>query len=371
MKTQKLKSLFFVLLIIFTSIIVKSQTQKPIRLAVAGMTHGHISFILGRPDKGDFELVGVFDTNRELTKRLSERYKFSPDLIYYNLEQMLVKVKPEAVVAFGSIFDHLAVVEACAPRGIHVMVEKPLAVNMEHANKMAELAKKHNIHLLTDYETSWYPTTAKSLEMVKNENFMGKIRKVVIHDGHQGPKEIGCDKVFLDWLTDPVLNGGGAIVDFGCYGANLMTALTNGEKALSVSAVTRQFKPDIYPNVDDEATIIVSYPESQCIIQASWNWPFSRKDMEVYGETGFIIAENKTDFRTRGKNDMTENRMKITAENVAVYEDPFAYFSDAIRKKITIPEYGLYSLKNNIEVVRILDAARESAKTGKTVLLNE
>ena len=369
MKTQNLKSLFFVLLIIFTSIIVKSQTQKPIRLAVAGMTHGHISFILNRPDKGDFELVGVFDTNKELTKRLSERYKFSPDLIYHNLEQMLDKVKPEAVVAFGSIYDHLAVVEACAPRGIHVMVEKPLAVNMEHANKMAELAEKHNIFLLTDYETSWYPTTAKSLEMVKNENFMGKIRKVVIHDGHQGPKEIGCDKVFLDWLTDPVLNGGGAIVDFGCYGANLMTALTNGEKAISVTAVTRQFKPDIYPKVDDEATIIVSYPESQCIIQASWNWPFGRKDMEIYGETGYVIAENKTDLKVRGKNDKTENRMKITAENVAVYEDPFAYFADVIHKKITMPEFGLYSLKNNIEVVRILDAARESAKTGKTVVL--
>jgi predicted dehydrogenase len=165
------------------------------------------------------------------------------------------------------------------------------------------------------------------------------------------------------------LNGGGAIVDFGCYGANLMTALTNGEKAVSVTAVTRQFKPNIYPKVDDEATIIVSYPESQCIIQASWNWPFSRKDMEIYGETGYVVAENKTDLKTRGKNDKSENKLKISADNVSVYEDPFAYFADVIHKKITMPEYGLYSLKNNIEVVRILDAARESAKTRKTIEL--
>ena len=361
--------LLLVLLSIFTSLFAKSQTQKPIRLAVAGMTHGHISFILGRPDKGDFELVGVFDTNQELTQRLSERYKFSPDLIYHDLEKMLDKVKPEAVVAFGSIYDHLAVVEACAPRGIHVMVEKPLAVNMKHAKRMAELAEKHHIFLLTDYETSWYPTTAKSLKMVNDENFVGKLRKVVIHDGHEGPKEIGCDKVFLDWLTDPVLNGGGAIVDFGCYGANLMTALTNGEKALSVIAVTRQFKPDIYPKVDDEATIIVSYPESQCIIQASWNWPFGRKDMEIYGETGYIFAENRTDMKIRGKDMSSVKQEKITSKDVVVDEDPFNYFADVIHQKITMPEYGLYSLKNNIEVVRILDAARESAKTGKTVIL--
>ena len=369
MKNQNLKINFLVILFLLISTFVKSQVEKPIRLAVAGMTHGHISFILGRPDKGDFELVGVFDTNKELTQRLSNRYKFSPDLIYHDLEQMLDKVKPEAVVAFGSIYDHLAVVEACAPRGIHVMVEKPLAVNMKHANGMAELAEKHHIFLLTNYETSWYPTTAKSLKMVNDQNFVGKLRKVVIHDGHEGPKEIGCDKVFLDWLTDPVLNGGGALVDFGCYGANLMTALINGEKALEVTAVTRQFKPEIYPKVDDEATIIVSYPESQCIIQASWNWPFGRKDMEIYGETGYIFAENRTDMKIRGKEMSSAKQEKITANDVPVYEDPFVYFSHVIHQKITMPEFGLYSLRNNVEVVRILDAARESAKTGKSVIL--
>lgn len=369
MSIQKLKIPLFVLFFMFSTVVAKPQTEKPIRLAVAGMSHGHISFILGRPDKGNFELVGFSDTNKELTDRLATRYKLSADLIFDDLEKMLDKVKPEAVVAFGSIYDHLAVVEACAPRGIHVMVEKPLAVNMKHANRMAELAEKFHIFLLTDYETSWYPTTAKSMEMVGKESFVGKMRKVVIHDGHQGPKEIGCDKYFLDWLTDPVLNGGGALVDFGCYGANLMTGLTNGQKAISVTAVTRQFKPDIYPKVDDEATIIVSYPGSQCIIQASWNWPFSRKDMEIYGDKGYIFAENKTDMKIRANNMSAEKQIKVTSADVEVYDDPFAYFADVIHQKITQPEYGLYSLKNNVEVVRILDGARESAKTGKTINL--
>jgi predicted dehydrogenase len=343
--------------------------HKPIRLAVAGMTHGHISFILGRADKGDFELVGVFEPNQELAKKLSAKFKFSENLIYYNLNAMLEKVKPDAVVAFGSIFDHLSVVEACAPRGIHVMVEKPLAVSMKHAQRMADLAVKYKIHLLTDFETSWYPTTARSFRMVNEDHFVGTLRKVVIHDGHQGPKEIGCDQVFLDWLTDPVLNGGGAIVDFGCYGANLMTALTNGEKPVSVTAVTRHFKPEIYPKVDDEATIIVSYPGSQCIIQASWNWPFSRKDMEIYGTDGYVIAVDRNGLRSRGKGMAAELAEKVTAKDVPVYEDPFAYFADVLWGKIEVPRYGLYSLENNLMVVRILDAARESGRTGKTVLI--
>jgi predicted dehydrogenase len=80
-----------------------------------------------------------------------------------------------------------------------------------------------------------------------------------------------------------------------------MTYLTRGEEPVSVTAVTRQFKPAVYPKVDDDATIIVSYKESLCIIQASWNWPFSRKDMEIYGENGYIIAENNRDMRLRNR----------------------------------------------------------------------
>jgi predicted dehydrogenase len=372
MKTITNILLIFVLLLMVTpEIQAESTTQKPIRIAIAGMTHGHIGFILGRKDKGDFQLVGVFEPNTELANKLSKKYGFDSKLIFDNLEKMLDKVKPEAVAVFGSIFEHMAAVEACAPRGIHVMVEKPLATNLQHAKRMVELAHKYNIHLLTDYETSWYPTTAKAFQLVNDSNFIGNIKKVVIHDGHQGPKEIGCDKVFLDWLTDPVQNGGGALIDFGCYGANLMTFLTKGEEPISVTAVTRHFKPDIYPKVDDEATIIVTYPKSQCIIQASWNWPFGRKDMEIYGDSGYIIAENKKSMKLRNRAMKVENTAIVTSKDIAVYEDPFSYFADVLSGKIKMTNYDLYSLENNVKVVQILEAARESAKTGKTVQISK
>ncbi len=372
-KMKVLKQLIL-LFLLFCIIISDAKSQsipiKPIRLGIAGMTHGHIAFILGRKDKGDFILSGVYEPNTELALSLSKKYGFNPNLIYNDLGKMLDKVKPEAVVAFGSVYEHMAVVEACAPRGIDVMVEKPLATNMEHANKMYELAHKYNIKLLTDFETSWYPTTAKSFQLVNDSNFVGKLKKVVIHDGHQGPKEIGCDKVFLDWLTDPIQNGGGALIDFGCYGANLMTGLMQGQKPISVTAVTKQYKPEIYPKVDDDAIIIVTYPTAQCIIQASWNWPFNRKDMEIYGDSGFIITIDNDNMRLRNRIMPSEKQEKITANNIRVYEDPFSYFFDVLKGKITMKPYDLYSLDNNVQVVQILEAARESAKTGKTVLLN-
>jgi predicted dehydrogenase len=284
---------------------------------------------------------------------------------------MLDAVKPEAVVAFGSIYEHMAVVEACAPRGIHVMVEKPLATNNAHAKRMETLAKQYKIHLLTNYETSWYPTTAKAHQLINDSNFVGNVKKVVIHDGHEGPKEIGVNKEFFDWLADPVQNGGGALIDFGCYGANLMTYLMKGEEPVSVTAVTRNFKPHVYPKVEDEATIVVTYPTAQCIIQASWNWPFTRKDMEVYGETGYIIAANNTTMRLRNTVSKVEQTHQVTSKDIAVHEDPFAYLADVVRGKIKVEKNGLYSLETNLTVVKILDAARESAKTGKTIMLKK
>lgn len=365
---------FLILLIacLFTrSAQAQNTNLAPVRLAVAGITHGHVPLILDRKGKTDITIVGVYEPNNELAQRYAKKYNFNPALIYNDLAKMLDAVKPEAVTAFGSIYEHMAVVEACAPRGIHVMVEKPLATNNAHADKMEALAKKYKIHLLTNFETSWYPTTEKTYQLVHDSSSIGNIKKVVVHDGHQGPKEIGVNKEFLEWLTDPVQNGGGALIDFGCYGANLMTYLMQDEKPLSVTAVTQQFKPAVYPKVDDEATIIVSYPTAQCIIQASWNWPFSRKDMEVYGETGYIITKDNTAMQVRNKESDAPQNRQVTTKDIAVYQDPIAYFVDVIRGKINIPKNGLYSLENNLMVVRILDAARESAKTGKTVLLQK
>lgn len=346
----------------------QSANNTPVRIAVAGVTHGHVAWILSR-NKPDVILAGIYEPDNELAQRYAKQYGFSTSLIYNDLSKMLDAVKPEAVVAFGSIYQHAAVVEACAPRHIDVMVEKPLAATLQQALRMDTLAKKYNIKLLTNFETSWYPTTVKTYELVNDSNYTGKIKKVVVHDGHQGPKEIGVNKEFLNWLTDPIQNGGGALTDFGCYGANLMTYLMNGQQPISVTAVTQHFKPNIYPKVDDEATIIVNYPTAQCIIQASWNWPFSRKDMEVYGETGYIISVNNNNMRLRAQPDSVEHSRQVTATDVAVYIDPFSYLANVVRNKIKVPANGLYALQTNITVMRILEAAKQSAQTGKTIYL--
>ncbi len=126
------------------------------------------------------------------------------------------------------------------------------------------------------------------------------------------------------------------------------------------------FEPNT--EVDDEATLIVTYPKAQCIIQASWNWPFGRKDMEIYGDSGYIVAVNNNSMRLRNGKMQVEQLKQVTSKDIAVYEDPFSYFADVINGKVNMTKYDPYSLSNNLVVVKILDAARESAKTGKTIV---
>jgi predicted dehydrogenase len=284
------------------------------------------------------------------------------------MDELIQKAKPEAVTAFGSIYEHLEIVEKFAPLGIHIMVEKPLAVNLEHANRMQALAIKHGIHLLTNYETTWYPTVHAAGELLKKDS-IGSLSQIIIRDGHKGPLKIGVNKEFLDWLTDPVKNGGGAMMDFGCYGANIATWLMKGEKPVSVVAVTQQLQKENNPNVDDESTIILTYKNSKATIQASWNWPIGRKDMEVYGQRGVIYADNRNDLRIRiseGYDGYRESRSRLN-ELPPPYNDPFAHFAAVIRKEISLPPYDLSSLENNMIVMEILDAARLSAKKERAV----
>jgi predicted dehydrogenase len=248
------------------------------------------------------------------------------------------------------------------------MVEKPLAVSLEHAEKMAGLAQAHGIHLITNYETTWYASTYAAHRLAVEEQALGPIRKVVVHDGHFGPVEIGCSAEFLAWLTDPVLNGGGAVVDFGCYGANLMTWLMGGVEPMSVTAVLQTLKPEIYPRVDDDATVILTYPHTQAIIQGSWNWPVGRKDIEIYGANGYLVAVDDQTIRVRMRADSSEQTQRLPAAPERI-RDPFAYLAAVVRGAETVVPGNLWSLENALSVVKILDAARLSAREGRTVRL--
>lgn len=354
------------LLLVMAAAISASAQDNPLRLAVAGVTHGHLGEVVSRIGRGDFTIVGVSEPNDNYRKRNGLRGKVADELFYADICEMLDKTKPEAVVAYGSIKEHMMVVEACAPRHIDVMVEKPLATTPKEAMRMKQLADKYSIKVLTNYETTWYRSNQYIKQLV-DRGEIGSIRRINVYDGHEGPKEIGCGPMFLEWLTDPVLNGAGALTDFGCYGANLTTWLLRGERPKSVYAIAKQHKPDIYPKVDDDATIVVEYSGTTAQLMASWCWPKGRKDMYVYGSKGsaFQLTPAGMETRLNGKDSGQFDAPKLDAP----YDDSFRWLKAVVRGQIQLAPYDLGGMDNNILVVEILDAAKRSAKTGKSVKL--
>ena len=340
-------------------------SKPPVRVAVVGLSHDHAyGFFPQLRGRSEVELVGVVETNRALIETYTRRFNLSSNLFFASMDDLFARTKVQLVATFTSTFEHRAVVERCAKEHVDVMMEKPLAVNMKHARAIEAAANRGNIQVFVNYETTWYPGNHAAYEMVHDRKEIGEIRKIVVHDGHRGPKEIGCSQHFLAWLTDPVLNGGGALNDFGCYGANLATWLMDGQRPLSVQAVTQRIKPDVYPKVEDEATIVVTYPKAQAIFQASWNWAIDRKDMEIYGHTGQVLVPRSNLVRARLTRDSKETEITpppLTGPNA----DAISYLVAVARKEI-VPS-GLSSLSVNMTVVEILDAAHESARTGRRV----
>jgi scyllo-inositol 2-dehydrogenase (NADP+) len=344
----------------------RAQEPQPLRLAIAGLVHGHVSgFLRSAMTRPDVQIVGVFDPDAALLRSYAERFKLDEAVRFTDLAAMLDRARPQAVASFTNTFDHPAVVEAAAARGVPVMMEKPLAVSTAHAARIERAAKSGRVAVFVNYETTWYPSHGSLWTLIKEQRSAGAIRKMVALDGHSGPKAINVQPEFLAWLSDPEKNGAGALFDFGCYGANLMTWLMDNARPLAVTAVTQQFQPQVYPRVDDEASILVEYPTAQGIIQASWNWPLNRKDLEVYGERGLAIAT--------GGNGLRVALPKEPEHSVTPNPRP-ADERDAISHLIAVARgtrqpNALSSLENNVIVTEILDAARESARTHRRVPL--
>jgi predicted dehydrogenase len=362
------KFLLFVFLLCFQ--LVKAQTDQPLPIAVIGLTHTHVHWIFNSEKRNEIKIVGIVESNKELAMQYARQYDYDTTKIYPTTQALLKAGKPTAVVSFGTIAEHIQVVKTFAPLGIHIMVEKPLAINNSEAKQMQQLAQKHKVHLMVNYETTWYPTVHRAQQLI-NTDSLGNLVHLIIHDGHKGPKNIGVNKEFLEWLIDPAKNGGGAITDFGCYGANIATWMMKGKRPNTVTAITQQLQQENNPLVDDEATILLTYDSCKVTIMPSWNWPIGRKDMELYCRKGVVYADNKNKLRVRiatGYDSFTESQITLN-DLPKPYDDPFAYFAAIIQQKVQMQPYELSSLENNMIAQEILDAARKSARTGKTVKL--
>lgn len=338
---------------------VQHSTQTgPLRIGIIGLVHGHVEGLLWQASqRSDVVIVGIAEPDRALFDKLAAKYKLNASLYHTTTGAMLDAARPEAVSVMTSIADHLPAIEACAPRGVHTLVEKPLAFDALHARRMQDLAREHGVHVLTNYETSWYTSVREAKRLVESGE-RAPLRRMVFRHGHKGPQEIGCSPAFLSWLTDPKQNGGGAVVDFGCYGAVLATWLMDGQRPTSVTASVSTLKPDLYPRVDDDATIILTYPTATAVIQASWAWTHDNKEMDLHTQRGSIHAGKWDEFSTRDEN--APAKASKPAPSPSHLKDEWTYLRHVVRGACVVDP--LSSIEFNVIVAEVLDQARRTAK---------
>jgi len=331
-------------------------------IAVVGLVHSHVwghlnKMIQGKPAK----LVGVAETEPMLTAE-AQRRGVAADLISADWKKMIDEKKPEIVWAFVENNRHREIVEYCAPRKIHVLFEKPLASTYKDAVAIRDLAAKNGIYVMSNYQMAWWPANhvAKGLADSGALGKIYRIRGVVGHGGPGGPT--GLNKFFFDWLTDPVKNGGGALVDFGCY--NALWSLMYLGRPETVYAQTNQLRPAEFPKVEDNATIILNYKQATAILEGSWDLPRSFQDLEVFGREGSLYMTNGKVETRKGREPAKQEPLTALAPEAA---EPIAAMIHSIETK-TAPQ-GMTAIDINVGVVEIIEAARVSVKTGKAVRL--
>jgi scyllo-inositol 2-dehydrogenase (NADP+) len=366
-----------VALLCFLALPVAAQEYK---IAVVSMLHAHVWLHLGTMLKGDkVKLVGVSETLPDLIARATRedvipqtqnvtRPGVPQSLIFADWKKMIDETKPDIVWAFTPTNGHLDVVRYCAPRGIHVIMEKPLAATLEEALEIQALARKHNILVLTNYGSTWQAAQYA----VRAAIDAGEIGPVWRLHGMQGSGGPGDPKrsSFAAWLADPVQNGGGALMDFGCY----LVLWSVGLKGMpeSVYATVQHMKPETFPKVDDNATIVLNYKDGVAILEASWDFPpAQRLGNEIYGMKGSIVGNSirrpGTPAPTGGGRGAQQGEPLAITPLPPERSEPIAYIVDRIRNKL--PLDGPSALDLHVSVQEVLEAAKISVKTGRAVPL--
>ena len=367
---------------------------KTYRLGVIGFAHMHINELMREFNElPNVEWVACADTvpaRPELIEVRNTRgwnLKQAREVIgipkgYDDYREMLDKEHFDLVVFCPENARHAEVAEAIAAKGAHMLAEKPMADTMRHASRMAMAARNAGVELIINWPTTWSPAVRTAHRLVR-EGAIGDLWQVKWRAGSMGPLSHGSVHPGVDGrmveMTDAEKGatwwhqagtGGGALLDYCCYGACLSRWFV-GEPATAANGMKANLRTP-YGDADDNAVITVRFPSALAILEATW----SVVDHGVatgpilYGSTGTIVVERAGSKQVvtikRGRDSDPE-----TVEPEALPEGRDTLGRDVMNHLETgEPLHETLQLNFNLDAMGILDAGRRSASSGKTELIN-
>ncbi len=284
--------------------------------------------------------------------------------MYADYRRLLTEEKPDAVWSFVENDRHVEITRACAERQIHVIFEKPMASTLAQAQEMLNVAHKSRIKLMVNYQMAWWPSNYAAYEFAESGQ-LGKVWRVRGIVGHGGPASAQNSgnprrQASWEWINDES-RGGGALIDFTCYGAVWLRWYLGLPS--SVYAITTHTRPDIF-KTNTHAAVLATFPDNGVgIIEGSWDLPRGFQDLEVFGNLGSVCLTGTGVEAYIGK----DKKEVSVRELEPTRADPVSYFMNAVRNKQPIE--GIVGAEFNLDVMKIVEAARLSAKSGSPVSL--
>jgi len=264
------------------------------RIGVLGLHHDHIwgnLEELQRLGSERAQLVAAADTNQPLLDKFQSDFGGA---IYDDYEAMLEAEDLSAVYVFGSNKLSEDLTAAACERGLHCLVEKPMAARIEGADRMLAASKANHVRLVINWPFAWWPQLQHAIRLTQSGE-IGQLWQVKYRAAHEGPIELGCSEFFCEWLYDEELNGAGALMDYCCYGAVLAQVMLGTPSSVTGVKLNTGLKPDL--TLEDNAIFVLSYPNALATTEASWNQigKMTAYTTVFYGSTGTLLVEPRED----------------------------------------------------------------------------
>ena len=329
------------------------------KIAFAGA--GYIINIHAKAVKAqkDVEVSAVVEKFSDRAEALAQKFKIKNK--YETIEQLLKAGRVDALVIGTPNFLHARQAIAALKAGMHVMVEKPMAMNAREAERMMEASEKSGAKLMVahcwrfDEDVNWLKAQSKKLGRIIRTKGYG------VHT-HWGPG---------GWFTQKQFAGGGAMADMGIHALDTARFLLGDPQPVSVYAKIGTHYKDF--DVDDTGVIIVEWDNgATSYIESGWWQPHSdcpEAATQLYGTQGFgqlFPTQLELPNPKMKRLDLIQSGFKFPRKEhcpQSMYDAQMTHFIECIRKNKTPNPGAMEGIMN----MKVVDAAYKSSKTGKVV----
>ena len=280
------------------------------------------------------QLFGVASRDAARSKKLE------PQNVYDSYQQLLDDPQIEVIYISLGNHQHLEWVTKSLEAGKHVLCEKPLGLNAFEVQQMIECSKRCNRLLVEAVWTRWHPRFSRIVELVES-GAIGEIKSIESQWGFKS-------EMTENYRLDPLL-GGGALLDIGCYQANMWVAFTQGASNLKISNVDRI----IGPTKIDLTTKVQAMINDKTSVQLMSSF---EKDvpqiLKIEGSSGIIATETGEAFSTWREpsslrvNDHIQNFEKV---------DAFVEMIQQVGEQITSGWGWVMPTSDSLRTAQILD----------------